>query len=124
MEEMLKAGFYRKQINTNISCEGYLKGVIRENLDFRDLLKKYQDKKAFLILDPPYLNTQSDGYKSGLGLRDTVWLLREVKDKDFIIFSAKRSELDVLLELLGIKKRVLSASLNIGDGKNGDLLYY
>lgn len=29
-EELLKSGFYRKQIRQNISCEGYLKGVIRE----------------------------------------------------------------------------------------------
>lgn len=88
------------------------------------MLKKYQDRKTFLILDPPYLNTQSDGYKNGFSLRDMVYLLKEAKDKDFIIFSAKRSELDVLLEILGIKKQVLSASLSVGDGKNGDLMFY
>ena len=124
IQKLLKSGFYRKQVNLNIGCEGYLKGVVRERLDFRDLLKKYQDKKAFLILDPPYLNTQSDGYKNGFSLRDMVYLLKEAKDKDFIIFSAKRSELDVLLEILGIKKQVLSASLSVGDGKNGDLMFY
>ena len=121
---MLKMPFFKKEVKIELCCEGYLKGVIREKLDFRDLLKKYQDKKVFLILDPPYLNTQSNGYKSGLSLRDTIWLLKEVKDKDFIIFSAKRSEIDALLEILGIKKQVLSASLSMGDGKNGDLMYY
>lgn len=97
------------------SAEGYLDGVTRVQMDYRELLKK-TPKDAILVVDPPYLTTTADRY--GKRQDDVYWglaehfrLLNHIKGRKFIYFSSSKSE---ILELDATLKELLGTSY-LGD---------
>lgn len=118
------------------SAEGYLDGVTRVQMDYRDLLKK-APKDAILVVAPPYLTTTAARYGKRQddvywGLTEHMRLLNYIKGSKFIYFSSSKSE---ILELNAVIKELLGVSYlgdyicrekdaNLGDGTIGykDLL--
>lgn len=74
---------------------GYLLGVERVCLDFRDCIQKaYKEagNNAFLVLDPPYIQTEKGHYKNFFGLKDFLELVSLMR-KPYIYFSSAKSEI-------------------------------
>lgn len=73
------------------NLETYLKGIITERLDFRDLLDKYNEEKypkILYIVDPPYIETDCSHYKGGF-TKELHEIFMEKLDKmtNFIYFN-------------------------------------
>ena len=92
------------------SVEGYLDGVTRVQMDYRELMKQIP-KDAILVVDPPYLTTSSGRYYAkgnGVywGMSDHLRLLNAIKGRKFLYFSSEKSEIleldDAIKELLGV----------------------
>lgn len=121
-EEFQKEVFYNRFSAKELNAQGYLEGVEREQMDFRELLAKYANAPAFLILDPPYLQTQIGNYRSHFLLKDFLYLCKYIKGKDFVMFSSQRSDTTDLFDFLEIPYKKAQASLNLGNSK--DLLLF
>lgn len=117
-----KSRFYNRWAFKKLEAQGYLEGVKRESLDFKALLEKYEGKDCFLVLDPPYLQTQVGNYKSHFLLKDFLYLCRYIKDKDFVMFSSESSDTIDLFDFLEIPYKLSKASLNLSKSK--DLLLW
>lgn len=57
LDALMKECFYYKIPLDEYISINYLKGVDRVSKDFKLLLNDYENKNAFYIIDPPYLNT-------------------------------------------------------------------
>lgn len=92
--------YYIKSINVGnnwgsatkrYNLETYLKGVITERLDFRDLLDKYNEEKypkILYIVDPPYIETDCSHYKDGFTKElHEMFMKRLEKMTNFIYFN-------------------------------------
>lgn len=73
------------------NLETYLKGVITERLDFRDLLDKYNEEKypkILYIVDPPYIETDCSHYKGGFTKELHEIFIKKLKEMtNFIYFN-------------------------------------
>lgn len=139
-----KSFFYDRLSRSECEARGYLKGVERVQMDYKELVKKAYDEsgeKAFLILDPPYLQTSKFHYSGKFwNLCDFLWLISNIK-KPFIYFSSERTDILPFIEFanddenlknlknLKILKNlnVLSGnlqSMNMGAAKQKDFLIY
>ena len=93
-----------KPINTDLS--NYLKGVKIVRYDYKKLYEvvkqKYKNKKIYYIIDPPYLYGDKSNYnKRYFTLKDTIYLLKILKDeKRFIFFNGDKSGFDDLLTMI------------------------
>lgn len=122
---------YNRVPKTPYSSDGYLDGVTRVQMDYRDLLKR-TPKDAILIVDPPYLTTTAERYGKRQdniywGLTEHMRLLNHIKGSKFIYFSSSKSE---ILEMNAVIKELLGVSYlgdfsfrekdtNSGDGTHG-----
>ena len=102
--ELKKGGFYYKGAELVKNKERYLIGVKRERMDFKDLISKYKElakiesKTLFLLLDPPYLQTLTSGYKDNFySLKDFLSLVDLIM-KPYIFFSSERSDIREFLK--------------------------
>ncbi len=80
-----------------LNAKGYLRGVMRVSKDFKQLLEEIpqeeKDKQqAFLILDPPYLQTQKGNYRDFYTLKDFCLLVENIF-KPYLFFSSKNSDI-------------------------------
>lgn len=85
------------------TADGYLDGLEIVCESFDSLMSRYQSNpQTLLILDPPYVSTNQDGYKNSyyFGMVQFLRLMALVKPP-FIFFSSTRSE---LLEYVGFLK--------------------
>lgn len=122
-ESFFKSCFYNRLPKKIYGSKGYLKGVIIEHLDFEKLFLKYKVENTFLILDPPYLQTQSGNYKSHFTLKQFLKLFKFIKDrKNFILFASEKSDNLELLNFFEIKYQVIRRKLNLGN--HSDLLIF
>lgn len=99
IRELTSHGFYNKITSKPYNADGYLKGVIRENGDYREVLKKYECSRLVVIADPPYLSTDISSYS-----KDKYWLLTDylevlnnISKHPYFFFSSSKSS---LLELM------------------------
>lgn len=71
----------------------YLKGVIRVQKDYRELIKEAKERgNFFFILDPPYIQTDKAHYKGFFGLCEFLELIVSI-EMPFIFFSSAKSEI-------------------------------
>ncbi|EHE0559512.1 hypothetical protein J0E37_001672 [Campylobacter upsaliensis] len=71
----------------------YLKGVIRVQKDYRELIKEAKERgNFFFILDPPYIQTDKAHYEGFFGMREFLELIISV-EMPFIFFSSAKSEI-------------------------------
>lgn len=77
-----RARFCRTGLSAVHRCHKRLNGVIIENLDFADCIRRYDRPHTFFYCDPPYLD--SAGYQDGFGLlqhKILARLLRAIRGK-------------------------------------------
>lgn len=92
-QELAKYTFYNRIAFKTLNKEGYLAGVERTQADFIDLLESYKDiTNKCLILDPPYLQTQSGNYNDSFQLAQFFDLIERVQ-KPYIFFGSHRSDI-------------------------------
>lgn len=91
-QELAKNIFYNHLTSNPLNKEGYLAGVERTQADFRDLLESYKDiTNKYLILDPPYLQTQKGNYNDSFQLAQFFNLIERVQ-KPYMFFGSHRSD--------------------------------
>ncbi|QWA38873.1 DNA adenine methylase [Chryseobacterium sp. ZHDP1] len=103
LEGLRKQTFYNKVQKTIYAADGYLEGVDRVSVDYKVLIKKYQNSKnVVFIFDPPYLSTDVKSYKdvSFWKLSEYLDILSFTKDFPFIYFTSEKSQLVELCEWL------------------------
>lgn len=99
-ETLSKKTFYFNSRDTtryiNKSCDGYLAGVERVRCDAFSLIDNYKDNhNAILVLDPPYLQTDTGGYNMSKSwtLAEFLKLIDVLKEHpNFIFFSNEKSQ--------------------------------
>lgn len=84
---------YVKQYNTDINS--YLNGLEIVRSDAYALYKKYnQNKNVVFIIDPPYLNTDQQGYKNkGWNLREYLDIIHYLQSSRYIYFTSNKSQI-------------------------------
>lgn len=83
---------------------GYLEGVERVQSEAVNLIENFR-RRAFLILDPPYLQTHSKSYEGYFSLSDYGRLLKVIK-KPYCIFGSAKSDILELLSLAEEKEQI------------------
>lgn len=95
-DELLKRNVYYIKNRGQVpyyDAFGYLAGVEIVKKDGIKLMREYlNDKNVVLVLDPPYLQTLSAGYKAPFSLTDYMHFVSYLREP-FIVFSSTRSEL-------------------------------
>lgn len=92
-QELAKHTFYTRIASKPLNKEGYLAGVERTQADFIDLLESYKDiTNKYLILDPPYLQTQKGNYNDSFKLAQFFALIERVQ-KPYIFFGSHKSDI-------------------------------
>ena len=81
-------------------ADGYLDGLEIRKADYRDIINEFkQMPDTVFFIDPPYLSTQTDAYKSGNYWRLTDYLdvIALLKDLNYIYFTSNKSEITELM---------------------------
>lgn len=92
-----KSQLYKRFSTKRLDKSGYLEGVERVKMDFVELLESIpqalkEKGEAFLILDPPYLQTRDVGYSVRWKLTIFLTLLTKIQ-KPYILFSSEKSDI-------------------------------
>lgn len=87
-------GFWQNvAVNEKADGESWYDGIELRKCDFRELMREFSGQPGvLLILDPPYLFTDSGTYDGGFRLNDFLDLYRAVSG-NFIFFSSVRSNI-------------------------------
>ncbi|EMI4816280.1 hypothetical protein V6N98_001740 [Campylobacter upsaliensis] len=88
-----KEFYNRLNYNKTLTKKDYLKGVIRVQKDYRELIKEAKERgNFFFILDPPYIQTDKAHYNGFFGLCEFLELIISI-EMPFIFFSSAKSEI-------------------------------
>lgn len=103
-EDFKKCLLYNNLSLKRLDKSGYLEGVERVKMDFVELLdsipQELKEKgEAFLILDPPYLQTSDVGYSVRWKIRSFLTLIKRIF-KPYILFSSESSDILEFIEFL------------------------
>ncbi|TLD83944.1 hypothetical protein LS70_003810 [Helicobacter sp. MIT 11-5569] len=99
LTKLKKAQFYYKFGSIKKETRGYLTGVEAVKMDFKAMIEKYKaeakisGKIAFLILDPPYLQTNTDVYNTEFYRLPQFLELIDRIEKPFMLFSSLKSDI-------------------------------
>lgn len=123
--------FYNRLTTKERAVAGYLHGVERVRMDAFELFKRIIDHEQqfegtiILVLDPPYLSTQSDCYLEDYWrLSDFIPLMQLLKQTSlpYVIFGSGKSDVQVCLEWADqVEEMVLDKVLKIATSKFEDL---
>lgn len=93
LEELFNKEFWNKIRKSDYpKAEGYLDGVEIVKQSFCDLIPQFgNNKKALLLLDPPYICTRQESYKKHFNLIDFLKLANSIRPP-YIFFSSTKSE--------------------------------
>lgn len=94
-EDFFRAKEFYDRLNYHkvLDKKDYLKGVIRVQKDYRELIKEAKERgNFFFILDPPYIQTHMAHYERFFGLCEFLELIISIK-MPFIFFSSAKSEI-------------------------------
>ncbi len=87
---------YRGKVWAILKYAETWKDVIIENLDFREIIKKYDDKRAVFYLDPPYPDRAEDYYGTPFtvdDLREMATMLTSIKGRFLLKLDKKTYDL-------------------------------
>ena len=121
-EEFTKQTFYNNVKQTDYVVDGYLDGVDRVKMDYRDLFAEYRDKKnVVFLIDPPYLSTDVSTYnkKDYWKLADYLNVLKCIEDSAYFYFTSNKSQIIELcdwMELNGYCKNPFDGSVTVTKG--------
>lgn len=123
-EALLRSTYYNRITKSLSKSVGYLQGVERVQMDFKDLLKKYKEDYILPILDPPYLQTQKGNYRAHFMVKDFLHLMDRVKDfKICLLFSSTKSENQEFLDYFNISYQIYEKNFSLKTD-NKDLLLF
>lgn len=123
-EKLLQGNYYNRIITTKLEKEGYLQGVERESMDFKELLEKYKGDNVLPILDPPYLQTQKGNYRAHFMLKDFFDLFKKIQDyKNCFLFGSTKSENQEFLDYFKIPYQIYQKDFSL-KADNKDLLFF
>ncbi|MCR2114355.1 hypothetical protein CUPS4064_09445 [Campylobacter upsaliensis] len=94
-EDFFKCKEFYDRLNYGkvLDKKDYLKGVIRVQKDYRELIKEAKERgNFFFILDPPYIQTDKAHYEGFFGLCEFLELIISI-EMPFIFFSSAKSEI-------------------------------
>ena len=129
-----KEMYNRLNYNNPLDKKDYLKGVVRVQKDYKELIEEAKERgNFFFILDPPYIQTDKAHYKGFFGMREFLELIIRV-EMPFIFFSSAKSEIlpfiDFCKELKNLQnlQNLQFKSVNLSNclkGKdNSDFIFY
>lgn len=96
-----KATFYTKIRKSPFVVKDYLNDVEIVCKDYRDLFDEYKNKeKVVFIIDPPYFQTQSIGYKNTWNLQQHLDCINVLDSKRFFYFTSSKSGIIEFMEWL------------------------
>lgn len=123
-EKLLQSTYYNGIPKTLSTTKGYLQGVERVSMDFREVLAKYKGVNVLPILDPPYLNTQKGNYKMHFTLKDFLNIFNILRNyPTSILFSSTKSENQEFLDYFKIPYQVCQKDFFL-KADNKDLLFF
>jgi 16S rRNA G966 N2-methylase RsmD len=121
-EAFAKQTFYNNVKQTNYFVDGYLDGVDRVKMDYRDLFAEFRDQKdVVFLLDPPYLSTDVSSYnkKDYWKLADYLNVLKCIEDSAYFYFTSNKSQIIELcdwMEINGYCKNPFDGSVAVTKG--------
>ncbi|EAK4448079.1 hypothetical protein CYI58_00475 [Campylobacter upsaliensis] len=130
--------FYNKlNYNKPLNKKDYLKGVIRVQKDYKELIKEAKERgNFFFILDPPYIQTDKAHYSNFFGIAEFLELIASIK-MPFIFFSSAKSEilpfidfcknaenLQNLQNLQNLHYKKANLNRCLADKDNSDFIFY
>lgn len=124
--------FYNRLNYTKVlDKKDYLRGVVRVQKDYRELIKEAKERgNFFFILDPPYIQTDKTHYEGFFRMREFLELIINI-EMPFIFFSSAKSEILSFIDFCKEPKNLQnlqfkSANLtNCFKGKdNRDFIFY
>jgi len=84
---------YSKKVGNLELFADRFRGVVIENLDFKDCIKKYDSPETLFYCDPPYLERKSEYYRPRFDYRDHYELAKVLKKiEGFAVVSHFESE--------------------------------
>src|SRR5690606_14681905 len=95
MAELQKHTFYKTIKKTDYLADGYLEGVQRVSMDYKELFAKYQNKpNVVFLIDPPYLSTDCTTYSSDKywKLGDYLNVLTTLQKTQYFYFTSNKSQ--------------------------------
>lgn len=99
------------------SIQKEVKTWIIENMDFRDLIKKYDSRGAFFYLDPPYFGRKWYNHNFGTGdYEELNELMKNMKGKYLLNIDAGQDELEDIFGLPDFIKRYENQNQNVQTG--------
>ena len=97
--QLEKETFYNCVRASNYCAKDYLKGLIVESTDYKELFNKYKSaKNAIFLVDPPYLSTEVGAYKNYWKLKDYLDVLNVLNGTNYIYFTSNKSNIVELCE--------------------------
>ena len=127
-----KEFYNRLNYNKTLTKKDYLKGVIRVQKDYRELIKEAKERgNFFFILDPPYIQTDKAHYNGFFGLCEFLELIISI-EMPFIFFSSAKSEILSFIDFCKDEKNLQNlqnlhfkrAKLNHCFKDNSDFIFY
>lgn len=100
-EELAKQSFYNTIKKNPYSVEGYLDGVERVSLDYKQLYDAYKNyPEVIFLVDPPYLSTDCKTYSSDnyWKLGDYLDVLTTLQNSKYFYFTSNKSQVVELCE--------------------------
>ena len=100
--EFLKATLYNRMVGNEYNEDGYLDGLTIVSEDYKVLFERYKDMpNVLLVLDPPYLSTDTDAYTEYWSLSKYLDVLQLLMSRDFVYFTSNKSQLLEFCEWIG-----------------------
>lgn len=100
-EQLKKEKFYNKVRLSDYRVDGYLEGVDRVRMDYRDLFAEYRNcPNVVFLVDPPYLSTDCSTYSRPdyWKLSDYLNVLKTIEDTSYFYFTSNKSQIIELCE--------------------------
>lgn len=95
-EGLTKQTLYNNIKQNNYDAEGYLQGVERVQMDYKDLFEQYKNEEnVVFLLDPPYLSTDAKTYSNMdyWRLRDYLDILKLLEGNSYFYFTSEKSQI-------------------------------
>lgn len=100
--EFLKATLYNRMVGNEYNEDGYLDGLTIVSEDYKVLFERYKDMpNVLLVLDPPYLSTDTGAYTEYWSLSKYLDVLQLLMSRDFVYFTSNKSQLLEFCEWIG-----------------------
>lgn len=102
--ELEKETLYNCVRASDYFVKDYLKGLIVESTDYKELFNKYKhENNVIFLVDPPYLSTEVGTYKNYWKLKDYLDVLDVLNGTNYLYFTSNKSNIIELCEWMETK---------------------